>query len=399
MADWVIQQGLDGTEVADLLEGYCERLIGLGVPLFRLHIALRAYHPEIGGLGFNWVRDASVGRDQFAHTATPVAQWVQSPLYHLLESDCAELRERLCDHPAPSRFPFLEDLRARGATDYLAAKITFTKRTGSLAVDPNDPPEGFLISWATDAPAGFSDADLAVLRDATPPLALALKTSSSRQMAHDLLATYLGQDVGNRVLSGDIRRGSCEVINAVICCFDLQGFTKLAERLPGPQIIDLLNDYFDVAVSVIEAHGGQVLKFMGDGLLAIFNLDADKDAAAKAVAAAARLRDDISALSAARTARGAATTGFHLGLHAGDVLYGNVGGPNRLDFTVIGPAVNTAARITAMSNMVDEHMVLSAPVADAVRPLRDDIVSLGQYKLRGVAARQELFTLVQDRDT
>ena len=193
--------------------------------------------------------------------------------------------------------------------------------------------------------------------------------------------------------SGDITRGSTQTIPAVIWYFDLKGFTKLSETLPGTAIIEMLNDCFAEAVEVVESHGGNVLKFMGDGLLAIFDMDQIPDARRVAIEAALELRDAFVSLNERRAADGLTTTDFTLALHAGEVLYGNIGGKTRLDFTVIGPAVNTTSRILGMCSAVDQAIVISAKVAAPLLESIPELVSLGQYRLRGVRDRQELFTL------
>ena len=225
------------------------------------------------------------------------------------------------------------------------------------------------------------------------PISLTLKSGANRKMAEDVTAAYLGTDASRRVLSGDITRGSSETIAAVIWYFDLRGFTTLTETLGGEAIIALLNDYFAIAVEIVEKHGGNVLKFMGDGMLAIFDLKAVPDARLQSVEAAVELRDVFAQTNGERAAQGLPVTGFTLGLHAGDVLYGNIGGKQRLDFTVIGPAVNTTARILGMSGPVGQDIVISSAVAAPLLESRTDLVSLGAYRLRGVTERQELFTL------
>nr|WP_237218096.1 adenylate/guanylate cyclase domain-containing protein [Ruegeria lacuscaerulensis] len=212
-------------------------------------------------------------------------------------------------------------------------------------------------------------------------------------MAEDITAAYLGKDASRRVLSGDITRGSSETISAVIWYFDLQGFTKLSEALPGDSIIELLNDYFAEAVDVVERNGGNVLKFMGDGMLAIFDINQVPDARRVAIHAAAELRDAFEELNQRRQVDGLPTTGFTLSLHAGNVLYGNIGGRSRLDFTVVGPAVNTTSRILGMCSALDQNIVVSDKVAGDLVGSIPSLVSLGQYRLRGVAERQELFTI------
>ncbi len=212
-------------------------------------------------------------------------------------------------------------------------------------------------------------------------------------MAEDITAAYLGKDASRRVLSGDITRGSSETISAVIWYFDLQGFTKLSEALPGDSIIELLNDYFAEAVGVVERNGGNVLKFMGDGMLAIFDINQVPDARRVAIHAAAELRNTFEELNQRRQSDGLPTTGFTLSLHAGDVLYGNIGGRSRLDFTVVGPAVNTTSRILGMCSALDQNIVVSDKVAGDLVGSIPSLVSLGQYRLHGVAERQELFTI------
>lgn len=356
-------------------------------------MTLRALHPEFGSFAHLWNRDGGLQSEQFTHPDEPRQNWLQSPLYHLLEIDALEYRQRLFEPSVPREFPIFQKLRDAGGTDYLAFKSFFSKHDGPLGIDPNETPEGCVFSVTSDAPDGLSDEQAEAIRGLITPLMIAMKSNANRQMADGIASTYLGRDAGARVLSGDILRGSVQRIDAVICYFDLSGFTKLSEELSGPDVIDMLNAYFDVAVRVVQAHGGNVLKFMGDGMLAIFNVDKVADANLSALAATVDLRSAIAELNAARAAGGLRTTGFTLALHRGEVLYGNIGGASRLDFTVIGPAVNTAARLSGMCAHVDQPIVISANVARPLLQVRDDLVSLGQYRLRGVAERQELFTL------
>lgn len=393
ISDWLIQQGLEGTSQEDLLEGYCEKLLSASIPIQRLHVAQRALHPQFGSIGFDWWKDEGVAREPIAHVSSPLEQWVKSPLYYLLEQNISEMRERLSNDDKPHRFPFLDELQSKGVTDYFAAKILFTKPTESLAVDPNDTPEGMAVSWASDAVEGFSDSDLITLRELLPSLGLALKSASNRQMAIDVVEAYLGADAGKRVLSGEIQRGSFETINAVIWYFDLQGFTKLSETISGPSIISMLNDYFGEVVSVVEEHGGNVLKFMGDGLLAIFEYNQKSDAVDLAINAAKKLQETIHSLNFQRQADELPTTTYSLALHGGDVLYGNIGGANRLDFTVIGSAVNTTARILGMCGQLEQNLIISENIAKSATVFDDQLVSLGRYMLRGVSKPQELYTI------
>nr|WP_321250552.1 adenylate/guanylate cyclase domain-containing protein [uncultured Ruegeria sp.] len=310
-----------------------------------------------------------------------------------MANNVEEIRQDLTVEDPELSFPIFDELRERGATDYFAVKRFFLIQDNAMPVDPMQAEEGAIISLTTDASGGFTSQQLDGLRQLISPLCLTLKCGANRLMAEDITAAYLGKDASRRVLSGDITRGSSETISAVIWYFDLQGFTKLSEALPGDSIIELLNDYFAEAVDVVERNGGNVLKFMGDGMLAIFDINQVTDARRVAIHAAAELRDTFDELNQRRQADGLPTTGFTLSLHAGDVLYGNIGGRSRLDFTVVGPAVNTTARILGMCSALDQNIVVSDKVAVELVSSIPSLVSLGQYRLRGVAERQELFTI------
>lgn len=393
LADWLVKQGLENAPVEIWLEAFCDRLVSAGVPLQRANITVRAHHPEIGTVAFRWHRDGGNEREDFVRRTDAPEEYIQSPIYYLLVNNVEEIRQDLTVEDPELNFPIFDELRERGATDYFAVKRFFLLPDNATPVDSMQAEEGAIISLTTDASGGFTSQQLDGLRQLISPLCLTLKCGANRLMAEDITAAYLGQDASRRVLSGDITRGSSETISAVIWYFDLQGFTKLSEALPGDSIIELLNDYFAEAVDIVERHGGNVLKFMGDGMLAIFDIDQVSDARRVAIHAAVELRDTFDKLNQRRQADGLPTTGFTLSLHAGDVLYGNIGGRSRLDFTVVGPAVNTTSRILGMCSALDQNIVVSDKVAGDLVSSIPSLVSLGQYRLRGVAERQELFTI------
>ncbi|NNE51659.1 MAG: adenylate/guanylate cyclase domain-containing protein [Sulfitobacter sp.] len=394
LSNWLIQQGLENTPVNDWLEDFCFRLIDAGFQLTRVNLTMRAHHPEIGALAFRWKRDEENENFEYNRNNTDESEeYRKSPLFYLMASPVSDFSQRL-DVPDPElNFPIFDELRALGYTDYYAAKRYFLRKDQNSPSNPMRLEEGLTISLCTDAPGGFTEVQLEGLRGLMSPISLTLKSGANRMMAEDITAAYLGRDASRRVLSGDIMRGSSETKRAVIWYFDLRGFTKLSETLPGPQIIDMLNACFGVAVEIVEQNGGNVLKFMGDGMLAIFDLDEIPDARAVAVAAVVELREAFKILETERKAADLPSTGFTLALHAGDVHYGNIGGRTRLDFTVIGPAVNTTARILGMCGAVDQTIVISSHVAKPLLEDRPDLVSLGQYRMRGVTDRYELFTL------
>ena len=393
---WLVKEGLGSPSPTTLLQGFCDRLVAAGIPLQRAHAAQRALHPVFGAMGLDWHRDGRHAiREDIIRVSEPRERWLKSPFYYMLQNGASELRERLLDENGSSQFPVLDEFRAQGATDYFASAIFYGQAASVPRAAPDNPPEGMITHWTSDAREGFSDSDVATIKELLPLLGLALKSASSHRTAHDLLAVYLGRDAGERVLSGDIQRGSLDTIRAVIWYFDLQDFTRLSETTPGDQMIAMLNDYFGAVVGAVEAFGGDVLKFMGDGLLAIFKFaDDDSACCSRAIAAADELLDTMVAINRRRGAAGLVLTKFSLALHLGDVLYGNIGGEERLDFTVIGPAVNMAARIQTMSRPLKQDLIISSAMARSAVREHKRFISIGRHILRGIPEPQELFTLV-----
>lgn len=392
LGDWIVQEGIYGTHYDTLLEAVCLRLVDAGIPLLRVNFSMRAYHPEVGGFAYRWKRETGMEHFQYARTLAPEdTGWDKSPLKALIESDELELRHRLDPNAEEQPFPMFLELIDQGATDYFAVQVLFRRGKKHWLIDERNAPAGMMISWTCDRPGGFTEHDLNEIRFLLPKMALAMKSNSHFEMAQELLSTYLSRDAASRVLSGDIGRGSVETLPAVILLFDLAGFTKLSETLEGEEVIEMLNGYFGSVVEEIETRGGIVLKFMGDGLLAVFT--GGDDPAHTALETVKAIREAMTRVNIEREGEGLPATGCTMGLHSGDVLYGNIGGTNRLDFTVIGSAVNATARMQSMCSMVDQPIVVSDEVA---RPMLDafpELVSLGQYRLRGVARRVELFTL------
>ncbi len=393
LIDWLVTRGLEGADKQELLDGYCNRLVDLGVPLMRFHAAQPALHPVYGGTGYSWYQNKGSNLETFEYSEEPSEVWTQSPLYAILHEDIDSIRERLVDQNEPSRFPLLNDLRENGATDYFATGVSFDVPAQRNPYDEKHAIDGVLMSWSSNAPEGFCDDDLDVINTALPHLGLALKSASNARVSKDLMRVYLGRDAGRRVLSGEIRRGSLQQIDAVIWNFDLEGFTSLSEELPGIEVIDMLNDYLAAVVDVVHHCDGNILKFMGDGVMAMFDVgEIDADARA-ALAAATLLQTRMAELNAERTSRGQPVSNYTLALHSGEILYGNIGSDSRLDFTVIGPAVNQTARIAGMHRSLGQRILISDDVARAAQPCEHDLISVGRYMLRGVVEPKELFTV------
>ena len=249
-------------------------------------------------------------------------------------------------------------------------------------------------SWMTRHPEGFSDAGLEALRRLVPPLALAIKAAALARVAATLVEVYLGRDAGKRVLGGRISRGVADRIDAVLWFSDLRGYTRITDTAPPDEVLPLLNDYAEAVITAIHQAGGEVLKLIGDGTLAIFRAEDPARASAKALKAEADMRARVAAVNERRQAEERPITSVYVGLHIGEVFYGNVGSIDRLDFTVVGPAVNETSRIASMCRSVDRPVLLSSALANALpADQRARLVSVGRFALRGVGRAQELFTI------
>jgi adenylate cyclase len=392
LAAWVTQAGLKGRSETVLLSGFCERIVATGIPLAKALLIVDTLHPIHEGRVFRWQLGSheSTVQEYGRTTAGEAAEaWRRSPFYHLVQSGEPFIQRRLTPETTAD-FPILEEMRKAGLTDYLAVNNRFAADGAIGEMDC------ILSSWATDAPDGFGERASAELRRLVPFLALAVKSASLGRIAETLVETYLGRDAGRRVLSGRIDRGVAEKIGTVLWFSDLRGYTKITDTAPPEQIIPLLNDYADAVISAIHEEGGEVLKLIGDGTLAIFQSPDREHACRGALAAATTARRSIETLNEQRTTQALPITQMYLGLHVGEVFYGNVGSKDRLDFTVVGPAVNEASRIAAMCRSVDQEVLLSAAFAGSCGTARQRLISVGRYALRGVGQPQELFTLEPD---
>jgi adenylate cyclase len=294
------------------------------------------------------------------------------------------IRRKLHDAGCPLDYPVLLDYQKDGGTDYVAMPMTCSSG------------EVNCISWATDRAGGFTEQQIEGLTEVAEALAIIVELQSTRRIARHLMDTYVGHRTGERVLSGEITRGTAQTIHAVIWFCDLRGFTALADSLPRDRLIAMLNDYFEAVVTAVVAEGGEALKFMGDGLLAIFELAPNEAPAARceaALRAAGIAAEKIAARNLERRSSGEPEIRFGLALHLGEVSYGNIGAPSRLDFTVIGPAVNHAARLEKIASEMGRPVVTSASFAAAAK---SSLESLGRHHLRGVAEAQEVFAPVAD---
>jgi len=387
---WIVSATLAGANEVAILTGVGERLNAAGVSLVRVSVATDLLDPTFDGRGVRWLRDQGGLEETFKRDdeGTIVSEnFPQSPFGFLLRSGRPTLRRRLDATYRRGEFPMLDKFQDQGVTDYLA----FSVRVGeTLRLGKG---EGITASWTTDVPDGFPNTQVELLAEIMPALTLAFMLRTTHRDARTLLTTYLGRHAADRVLAGNIVRGRAEPIRAVVWFSDLVGFTRISDNASADQVLALLNDYAQVQVEEIEAHGGHVLKFMGDGILAIFPDDDRTIACTSALDAAASMRQRIAALNVRRAVSDLPVTDTHLALHAGELLYGNLGGSRRLDFTVLGSTVNEAARIEALCASLDQTVIVSWAFAEAAGEARRRLVSLGRYAMKGIARPQELFTL------
>lgn len=379
LRDWLLYEGHNASGAAELLEGFCERLMDGGVPICRITYAVQTLHPLNRAYLLTWnTEDKIINTFRAPHGMenTPVFQ--ESPLRVIFEGGPA-LRRKLGPDDLMD-FPVLVDYRKRGCTDYIALPLPFSN--GDINA----------FTTATKAPGGFTDDELNLLRDAVRMLSPFLEVRQVRSLAEVLADTYIGPTSGRRVLKGDIARGSGQLLPAVIWFCDLRGFTSLSEQLEQDALLDALNGYFGVMCEAVNAEGGEVLKFMGDAMLAIFPLRSEAEeehACQQALRAWARAKNGMVILNEKREKAGAPILSYGIGLHVGDVMYGNIGGHERLDFTVIGPAVNLTSRLENLSATLNKRLLISARFAEAIG---GKLPSLGQHQFKGISETQEVFT-------
>lgn len=369
--DWLIDEGRLLPHLNDLAANLAARIIDAGLPLWRVRISIRTLHPLITAKSAAWEREGGVvAMPNAAHGLESRPSYVGSPLQVMADTR-QPFRKILTEPLGPNDHLVLHELKERGATDYFGAPMLFTEGAGGLVV------------FVTDAPSGFSDADIdklfALIRVITPVIEV-FKLKYSSQAITD---AYLGSRSAERVLSGQITRGHIESIRAAILFSDIRGWTAINTRLPPTETVAIANSYFDIIEGAVSEHGGEVLKMLGDGVLAIFTGETDADSCSQAVAAA-RAAHEVA------KAHPNFTTQFGVGLHVGDVLYGNVGSAGRLDFTVLGAAVNLASRLEGLCSRFDRDILFSE---DFAGNLEYPTHQIGAEPIKGLTAPQHIYSL------
>lgn len=377
LVDWLLRDAWLCQTPGELTEQFGRAMIEAGIPLWRISVGVWTLHPQLAGRGYIWHRGDGKAKDfNTPHGMLSTQGYLNSPVRHVSEG-LGGVRQRLdVAGVTEFRFPVMEELRQRGGTDYVAMPLPFSD--GQINT----------MTLTSDDPAGFTTADLGMVFQCVFGLSRFYETMTLRQNASTLLTTYLGKRSGMRVLNGETQRGAGEEITAAILTCDLRDSTQFAASLPRLAYLDLLNDFFETVAEPILSRQGEVLKFIGDGVLAIFPVDGDPGAACTSARDAAM--EIISRLSETTDP----PLRCAIGVHVGEVTFGNVGAPERLDFTVIGSVAAISARLSDQCKVMDQSVLLSGAVKEALNEdLDEDLVSLGQVELHNVPEPTEIYTI------
>ncbi|TCT09362.1 adenylate cyclase [Tepidamorphus gemmatus] len=378
LRDWILEEGHSSPDLGSFIGRLGERLVADGVPVYRLTTGIPILHPLIRAETALWIEGQGVSWRQFPQSLVNDRIFTNSPLYHVYTSG-RTVRVAVSPTPEPGEFGILADLRADGATDYVAFPLRYSD--GSFKS----------LTMATRRAGGFSADDIALFESILHPVAIVFEVHSQRRSALTLLGTYLGRSTAPRVLAGDIRRGDGEQIEAVIWFSDLRGFTDLSGEFTPRELVDVLDFYFETMTDAVEERGGEVLKFIGDAVLAIFpyaNEQEARQAAANALDAAQAAVLNLQDIHDRDCAACASRLSVGISLHVGAVFYGNVGGRERLDFTVVGEAVNIGSRINGLTRDLDVPVLASEDFVEYAPAVFEE---MGIYTLRGVRRPQRVF--------
>ncbi|MBC6439032.1 MAG: adenylate/guanylate cyclase domain-containing protein [Rhodospirillales bacterium] len=391
VADWLMEQALADTPMTELVEGCCRRMRAAGVPLTRAMVGYRTLHPLFEAIWLTWHNGKGIGTYEMPHGATGTRVFRESPFFHMLDNEVPFLRRKLEGPDALFDFPVLKDFVDQGSTDYLAVHVNFSRPDIDREIA-----DGMLMSWLTDRPGGFSEADVRAIRRIKTRLAVACKVRIKGEVSRNLLNAYLGNDPGDKVLGGHIQRGDTETVRAVIWYSDMRNSTRLAEDMAPGEYMAVLNDVFEATASPVIDNGGEVLLLIGDAVLALFpcqQMGTGRAAAAAAERSALQAIERLDALNVCRAGEGHQPVSCGIALHAGELTYGNIGVPQRLQFTAIGPAANQVARIEGLTKVLQRSLLGSAAFVEL---LEQPWQSLGSQALKGVPAPIEVFAPAGD---
>lgn len=378
VARWLLRQP-PGTQVEVLLPALNAKLIEAGIPVWRNGTSVHTHHPELFARTVIWQRGEGCESTLRPYDVLQSSMYLESPVAKI-RAGAAELRVRL-DVPRDAiEYPLLRDLADDGATDYVVVALLLPRGRRTFA------------SWATDRAGGFAPSDIDALRELIPALSLHVSLDAERYAIDSLLQVYLGVNAGHRVLAGAFKRGTGELIRAAIWFCDLRGFTELSDRLPVREVVSLLDRYFEAVATPVASEGGEILKFIGDAMLAIFPINTQPgDACRRALIAAEAAIDRLANLKVSSDGRDLPPLRIGVALHVGEVMYGNIGAEARLDFTAIGASVNEVCRVESLCKPLQVPLLVTEAFARDLGSA--ELISLGAHPLKGVSRPPEVFTL------
>lgn len=384
----LVEGSLAGDDLGQLFGNFCSEARASGIPLLRAQLGMRILHPLVESVDLVWWHEKPHVANIRNYDDSP-QEWLESPTFWMLSNNQMELRQKLtAGSPDASRFPIFDDFLSAGATDYYAQLVAFAEDDTAVANQ-----DGMMVSWLTDDPDGFSDQHIEILRSSQVYLGLVAKLYKRESTAHNIAQAYLGTDAGDRVLKGQIRLGEFDRMPTVVWYSDLRRSTAMAEELLPEEFADVLNSYFECTAGSVLEYKGEVLRFIGDAVLAVFpasDYQTISHAASNAVQAAIAARQKIESANANRLSTGLNAIDFGLGLHVGELMYGNIGLPNRLEFSVIGPVANEVSRLESLTKDTGQSLLVSKEFADIVDIKWRD---LGMHSAQGVSEGLHVLTL------
>ena len=390
--DWLVDQALGQPDIAEMFGSACHRLAAIGVPVARARLTWRTLHPLFGAETLLWRRGQAVELEQFNHSLDVSETFLRSPMHFVLDNDLGVFRRRLEGPDKLLDFDVVAEMAEQGYTDYLLIATAFTEAGAFDRAEQR----GILVGWTTDRVGGFSNSDLDTLQRIQRRFAVACKTAIQARIAETITHTYLGRQAGRQVLSGSIKLGDGEETNALVWFSDLRNSTRLAETLPSAEFIKLLNAYFECAATPAMEAGGEVLAFIGDAVLAIFPIENEADLPAITERVFLAVSDALArceVINGERRQKGLDQIRFGVALNIGKVMFGNIGVPERLAFSAIGPTVIEVSRIEKMTKTLGNRVLATRDIAEFAPDLWRQI---GYHRLDGFGEPKELFAFAQD---
>ena len=379
LVDWLMTQGRFNTGFASFINELCNKLLELDVPVKRVRINFRTLHPQVVAWSSVWDYGVGAEVNEISKEVMATENYIGSPIQYVYEND-KSFRRKL-NELSDDAHSVLFELQQQGLTDYYASPIKFS--TGLVNV----------VTFATDHPNGFSDNCITFLSELSVLVAPFIETLATRRLARNLLETYIGPRTGRRILEGQIQRGDGEEIKAAIWFSDFRNFTKYTETLSLEQMLETLNQYFEIVHENVEKNGGEILRFIGDAMLIVFPVDESRtirQACSSALSSAMSAQQQVNAINLTRKENNKPKIEFGVGLHEGCVMYGNVGAPRRLDFTVMGVAVNRTARLESLTKELNCPILVSGDFNDQIEHVGQ---FKGEYAVKGVTQALKVFSV------